>query len=53
MVQPDWNIGDGSSVLINRLREDTVTNEDKSAELVAGAPDSKGSYFRVPRTVEE
>ena len=37
----------------NRLRADEVTNEDRTKELVAAAPDSKGPYFRVPRTVEE
>ena len=37
----------------NCLRTDEVTNEDQSEELVAAAPDSKGPYFRVPRTVEE
>ena len=37
----------------NRLRADEVTNGDQAEELVAAAPDSKGPYFRVPRTVEE
>jgi len=37
----------------NRLREDVVTNEDLADELLAGAPDSKGPYLRVPRTVDE
>ena len=37
----------------NRLRGDEVTNGDQAEELVAAAPDSKGPYFRVPRTVEE
>ena len=38
---------------MDRLREDEVTNEDKTAEWMKAAPDSKGRYFRVPRTIEE
>ena len=38
---------------LNRLREDKVTNKDHAKELTAAAPDSKDSYFRVPRTIEE
>lgn len=37
----------------NRLRTDEVTNKDRTEEWIAAAPDSKGSYIRVPRTVEE
>ena len=37
----------------NRFRADIVTCEDKSKELVAAAPDKKGSYVRVPRAVED
>jgi len=37
----------------NRLRADEITNEDHTKELIAAAPDSKGPYIRVPRTVEE
>ena len=37
----------------NHLREDIVTNEDCAEGFVAAAPDSKGLYFRTPRTVEE
>ncbi|MCL2492484.1 MAG: Asp-tRNA(Asn)/Glu-tRNA(Gln) amidotransferase subunit GatC [Clostridiales bacterium] len=37
----------------NRFREDAVVNGDRAEELLAGAPDKNGSYFRVPRTVEE
>ena len=37
----------------NHLREDIVTNENHSTEFVSAAPDSKGLYFRTPRTVEE
>ena len=37
----------------NRLREDIVMNEDHAKEFVAIAPDSKGLYFRTPRTVDE
>ena len=38
---------------VNRFRPDVVTNEDRTEEWIASAPDSKGPYFRVPRTVEE
>jgi len=38
---------------MDRLREDEVTNEDMTAEWMHAAPDSKGRFFRVPRTVEE
>ena len=38
---------------MDRLREDEVTNEDLTEEWIKAAPDSKGRYFRVPRTVEE
>ena len=38
---------------MDRLREDEVTNEDLAEEWMKAAPDSKGRYFRVPRTVEE
>ena len=38
---------------VNCFREDEVTNEDRTKELIAAAPDSKGPYFRVPRTIEE
>jgi aspartyl-tRNA(Asn)/glutamyl-tRNA(Gln) amidotransferase subunit C len=45
--------GDGSFCPANRFREDEVTNGDRTEEWMRAAPDSKGSYFRVPRTVEE
>ena len=38
---------------VNRFREDEVVNDDRTELLLANAPDRKGSYFRVPRTVEE
>ena len=38
---------------MDRLREDEVTNEDLTEEWRRAAHDSKGRYFRVPRTVEE
>ena len=38
---------------VNRFRADEVVNADRTEELLANAPDRKGSYFRVPRTVEE
>jgi aspartyl-tRNA(Asn)/glutamyl-tRNA(Gln) amidotransferase subunit C len=38
---------------VNRLRDDTVTNGDRRDEMLANAPDRKGDYFRVFKTVEE
>jgi len=38
---------------MDRLREDEVTNEDLTEEWMKAAPDSKGRFFRVPRTIEE
>jgi aspartyl-tRNA(Asn)/glutamyl-tRNA(Gln) amidotransferase subunit C len=37
----------------NRFREDVVTNGDRREEMLANAPDRKGDYFRVFKTVEE
>ena len=37
----------------NRFRSDEVTNKDKTDVWTAAAPDSKGPYIRVPRTVED
>ena len=37
----------------NCLREDIVTNDDCAESFAASAPDSKGVFFRTPRTVEE
>jgi aspartyl-tRNA(Asn)/glutamyl-tRNA(Gln) amidotransferase subunit C len=37
----------------NRFREDVVVNGDRAQELIKIAPDSRGRYFKVPRTVEE
>ena len=34
-------------------REDVVTSEDMKEKLIAGAPDKKGNYIKVPRTFEE
>lgn len=36
----------------NCFREDEVTNSDKREEVLQNAPDSKGDYFRVHKTVE-
>jgi len=36
-----------------RLREDEVTSEDLAEDWMRAAPDSKGRFFRVPRTIEE
>ena len=38
---------------VNRFRTDEVTNKDRKEEWTEAAPDSKGTYIRVPRTVEE
>ena len=43
----------GKTGAMSRFREDEVTNEDRTKEFMAAAPDSKGPYFRVPRTIEE
>jgi aspartyl-tRNA(Asn)/glutamyl-tRNA(Gln) amidotransferase subunit C len=40
-------------VSANRFREDIVMNEDRAEELICVAADSRGRYFKVPRTVEE
>ena len=37
---------------VNRFREDTVTNKDDRENLLANAPESKGSYYKVYKTVE-
>jgi len=38
---------------VNRFRTDEVTNKDRKEVWIKAAPDSKGTYIRVPRTVEE
>ncbi|MDR2162398.1 MAG: Asp-tRNA(Asn)/Glu-tRNA(Gln) amidotransferase subunit GatC [Clostridiales Family XIII bacterium] len=38
---------------VNHFREDVVTNGDHREDMLAGAPDRKGDYFRVFKTVEE
>jgi len=38
---------------VNKTREDIVTNEDRRDELLANAPDKKGDFFKVFKTVEE
>jgi len=37
----------------NRFRNPALENADRTEEMLANAPDKKGPYFRVPRTVEE
>lgn len=37
----------------NVFREDIVTNEDRRTEMLENAPDSKGDFFKVFKTVEE
>jgi aspartyl-tRNA(Asn)/glutamyl-tRNA(Gln) amidotransferase subunit C len=36
----------------NRFREDEVKNGDRRAEMLRNAPDRKGNYFKVFKTVE-
>lgn len=38
---------------VNRFREDVVTNKDRREEMLANAPDKKGDFFKVFKTVEE
>ena len=37
---------------VNRFREDEVTNTDNREMLMKIAPDKKGSYFKVLKTLE-
>lgn len=37
---------------VNCFREDVVTNSDDRDNLLANAPESKGSYYKVFKTVE-
>ena len=37
---------------VNCFRDDVVTNSDNSENLLANAPESKGSYYKVFKTVE-
>ena len=37
---------------VNRFRDDVVTNSDDHENLLANAPDSKGRYYKVFKTVE-
>jgi aspartyl-tRNA(Asn)/glutamyl-tRNA(Gln) amidotransferase subunit C len=36
----------------NRFRADMVTNRDRRADMLANAPDRKGDYFKVFKTLE-
>jgi aspartyl-tRNA(Asn)/glutamyl-tRNA(Gln) amidotransferase subunit C len=36
----------------NRFREDVVTNADRRGEMLENAPDKKGDFFKVFKTVE-
>lgn len=38
---------------VNRFREDVVTNKDRREEMLSNAPDKKGDYFKVFKTVED
>ena len=37
----------------NRFREDIVTNQDRREDMLRNAPDKKGDFFKVFKTVEE
>ena len=37
----------------NYFREDEVTNSDRREEMLSNAPEKKGDYFKVFKTVEE
>ena len=37
----------------NSFREDIVTNGDRREEMLSNAPEAKGNYFKVFKTVEE
>ena len=37
---------------VNCFREDTVVNGDDRERLLSNAPESRGSYFKVFKTVE-
>ena len=37
---------------VNRFREDEVVNGDDRERLLSNAPESRGSYFKVFKTVE-
>ena len=45
--------GSNGSGGMERLRADEATNDDRAEEWMKAAPDKKGRYFRVPRTIEE
>lgn len=36
----------------NRFRKDEVENHDQRKEMLSNAPESKGDYFKVYKTVE-
>lgn len=38
---------------VNKFREDVVTNKDRREDMLANAPDKKGDFFKVFKTVEE
>ncbi|MDR2487626.1 MAG: Asp-tRNA(Asn)/Glu-tRNA(Gln) amidotransferase subunit GatC [Clostridiales Family XIII bacterium] len=37
----------------NRFRDDEVTGSDRRADMLANAPEARGDYFKVFKTVEE
>jgi len=42
----------GGAQIALRLRQDTVTDGDIQAEILANAPDRAGEFFTVPKVVE-
>jgi aspartyl-tRNA(Asn)/glutamyl-tRNA(Gln) amidotransferase subunit C len=38
---------------VNLFREDEITNGDKRSAMLANAPEVKGDFFKVFKTVEE
>ncbi|MDR0519603.1 MAG: Asp-tRNA(Asn)/Glu-tRNA(Gln) amidotransferase subunit GatC [Clostridiales Family XIII bacterium] len=38
---------------VNRFRDDVQTNSDRRGEMLANAPERKGDYYKVFKTVEE
>jgi aspartyl-tRNA(Asn)/glutamyl-tRNA(Gln) amidotransferase subunit C len=37
----------------NRFRDDAVTGRDRRGDMLRNAPESKGDYFKVYKTVED
>ena len=37
---------------VNAFREDKVTNQPRAEALLANAPETEGTFFRVPKIIE-